>query len=69
VDELRAAFRALRPELDDHVFTVEVEQWVSQSERFVGERTRRRLPVDRRSGEWWHVYADAPVSVRSRHIS
>src|SRR5205814_4242480 len=26
-------FRALQPELDDHVFAVEVEQWVSQYER------------------------------------
>ena len=33
VDELRASFRQLQPELDDHVFTVEVEQWVSAYER------------------------------------
>jgi integrase len=33
VDELRSLFRALQPELDDHVFTVEIEQWVSQYER------------------------------------
>ncbi len=33
VAELRASFRALQPELDDHVFTVEVERWVSQYER------------------------------------
>ena len=33
VDELRASFRKLQPELDDHVFSVEVEQWVSQFER------------------------------------
>jgi site-specific recombinase XerD len=32
-DELRASFRELQPELDDYVFTVEVEQWVSQYER------------------------------------
>jgi site-specific recombinase XerD len=30
---LRDSFRTLQPELDDHVFTVEVEQWVSQFER------------------------------------
>ena len=30
---LRESFRTLQPELDDHVFTVEVEQWVSQYER------------------------------------
>jgi integrase len=33
VVELRSLFRALDPELDDHVFTVEVEQWVSQYDR------------------------------------
>jgi integrase len=33
VEALRASFRELQPELDDHVFTVEVEQWVSQFER------------------------------------
>jgi site-specific recombinase XerD len=33
VAEMRSLFRALKPELDDHVFTVEVEQWVSQYER------------------------------------
>ncbi len=32
-DELRALFRALQPELDEYVFAVEVEQWVSQFER------------------------------------
>src|SRR5512133_2012367 len=30
---MRSLFRVLKPELDDHVFTVEVEQWVSQYER------------------------------------
>jgi len=33
VIELRSLFRSLQPELDDHIFTVEVEQWVSQYER------------------------------------
>jgi integrase len=33
VAELRDLFRKLEPELDDYVFTVEVEQWVSQFER------------------------------------
>jgi integrase len=33
VAQLRSLFRALQPELDDHVFTVEIEQWVSQYER------------------------------------
>src|SRR5205085_9487623 len=31
--ELRASFRQLQPELDDHLFTVEVEQWMSASDR------------------------------------
>jgi hypothetical protein len=33
VSELRASARELQPELDDFVFTVYVEQWVSQFER------------------------------------
>jgi len=33
IAELRASFRELQPELDDYVFTVTVEQWVSQYER------------------------------------
>ena len=36
--ELRLLFREQAPELDDHVFAVEVEQWVSQFRR---ERTRK----------------------------
>jgi site-specific recombinase XerD len=40
VDELRESFRQLQPELDDHVFTVEVEQWVSAYER----QRRRKDP-------------------------
>jgi integrase len=30
---LRQSFRSLQPELDDYVFTVEVEQWISQYDR------------------------------------
>jgi site-specific recombinase XerD len=30
---LRHSFRSLQPELDDYVFTVEVEQWISQYDR------------------------------------
>jgi site-specific recombinase XerD len=30
---LRTSFQELQPELDDHLFTVEIEQWVSQYER------------------------------------
>jgi integrase/recombinase XerC len=40
--ELRGSFRDLQPELDDHMFTVEVEQWVSASER---QRRRKDAKV------------------------
>ncbi len=33
VEELRASFRELEPDLEDFMFTVEVEQWVSQHDR------------------------------------
>jgi integrase len=33
LSELRRCFKTVGPELDDHLFTVEVEQWVSQYER------------------------------------
>ena len=36
--ELRVLFRELAPELEDHIFVVEVEQWVSQHQR---ERRRK----------------------------
>jgi site-specific recombinase XerD len=68
VDELRASFRVLQPELDDHVFTVEVEQWVSQYERV----RRRKNPKGRASGQaLWRmvarVCARAGVRVVSPH--
>jgi integrase len=47
VDELRASFRELQPELDDYVFTVEVEQWTSQYERV----RRRKNPKGAASGQ------------------
>ena len=40
--ELRRCFREIEPDLDDYVFTVEVEQWVSAT-----ERQRRRLDPKR----------------------
>jgi integrase len=40
LDGLRERFRIPQPELDDHVFTVEVEQWISQYER----KRRRKDP-------------------------
>ena len=45
--QLRVLFRELGPELEDHVFVVEVEQWVSQHRR---ER-RRKDPKKPASGQ------------------
>jgi len=44
LEELRRSFRELQPELDDHVFTVEVEQWVSQYDR-VRRRMNPKVPA------------------------
>src|SRR4051812_34555368 len=44
VTELRESFCGLQPELEDHVFTVEVEQWVSQFKR-VRRRKDPRQPA------------------------
>jgi site-specific recombinase XerD len=44
VRELRTSMRELQPELDDYVFTVEVEQFVSQYER-VRRRKNPKLPA------------------------
>jgi site-specific recombinase XerD len=68
LDELRRSFLELQPELDDHVFTVEVEQWVSAF-----ERQRRRLDPKRpASGQalmrmLWRVCARAGVRKLSPH--
>jgi len=68
VDALRTSFRQLQPELDDHVFTVEVEQWVSAYER---ER-RRKDPKQRASDQAlmrmvWRVCKRAGVRRLSPH--
>jgi site-specific recombinase XerD len=44
VRELRASMRELQPELDDFVFTVEVEQWASQYDR-VRKRKNPKMPA------------------------
>jgi len=44
VAELRVSFRELQPELDDYVFTVEVEQWATQYER-VRRRKNPKVPA------------------------
>jgi integrase/recombinase XerD len=45
--ELRQCFRGIRPELDDYVFTVEVEQWISSTDR----QRRRKDPKQPRSSQ------------------
>jgi len=52
LDELRASFRLLQPELDDYVFTVEVEQWVSQYER---KRTRKNPKAPASEQSLWRM--------------
>ena len=52
VDELRASMRELQPELDDYVFTVEVEQWVSQYERV---RKRKNPKVQASDQAIWRM--------------
>jgi len=47
VERLRECFREIEPDLDDHVFTVEVEQWVSQDRRV----RRRKDPKQAASGQ------------------
>jgi integrase len=44
VEQLRASFRSLRPELDDYVFVAEVEQGNSQHER-VRRPRNSKLPA------------------------
>jgi site-specific recombinase XerD len=44
LDGLSESVRVLQPELDDHVFTVEVEQWISQYERR-RERKNPKMPA------------------------
>jgi site-specific recombinase XerD len=68
VGELRASFRELQPELDDHVFTVEVEQWVSAYQR----RRRRKDPKQPASDQAlmrmvWRVCRRAGVRRLSPH--
>jgi site-specific recombinase XerD len=66
--ELRQSFRELAPDLDDYIFTVEVEVWVSQFKR---ER-RRKDPKKKRSAQaLWRlvkrVSARAEVTSLSPH--
>ena len=66
--ELRRSFRELQPELDDHIFTVEVEHWVSAS-----ERKRRRKDAKVQASDQalmrmvWRVCKRAGVQQLSPH--
>ena len=66
--ELRVSFRELAPDLDDHLFTVEVEVWVSQFKR---ERRRKDPKVKRSAQALWRlvkrVSARAEVTSLSPH--
>jgi site-specific recombinase XerD len=68
VEELRASMRELQPELDDYVFTVEVEQFVSQYERV---RRRKDSKVQASEQALWRmvrrVCKRAGVRVLSPH--
>ena len=69
LDELRESFRKLQPELDDHVFTVEVEQWISQYER---KRERKDPKTPASDQALWRMVrrvCGRAGSVRCRHTS
>jgi site-specific recombinase XerD len=66
--ELRISFRTLQPELDDYVFSVEVEQWISAYER---QRRRKdpKLPASDQAlmRMVWRVCARAGIRRLSPH--
>jgi site-specific recombinase XerD len=68
VAELRSLFRMLEPGLDHHVFTVEVEQWVSQYER-VRRQKDPRVPASAQAlmRMVWRVCKRAEVRRLSPH--
>ena len=66
LQELRHSFRELCPDLSDHVFTVEVEVWVSQFKR---ER-RRKDPKKKRSGQaLWRLVKRVSARAEVRSLS
>src|SRR5207248_835665 len=66
--ELRASFRELGPELDDHVFTVEVEQWVSAFERVRRQKDPKQAASDQALMRMvWRVCQRAGVRRLSPH--
>jgi integrase/recombinase XerD len=68
VEELRASFREIQPELDDYVFTVEVEQWASQYERVRRRKDPKRPSSDQSIWRMVHrVCARAGVRRLSPH--
>jgi integrase-like protein len=67
-DQLRTTWMTLQPDAEDHVFTVEVEQWVSQYER----RRRRKDPRQPASDQAlmrmvWRVCRRAGIKDLSPH--
>jgi integrase len=66
--ELRESFRTLRPELDDHVFTVEVEQWVSHDRRVRRRKDPKKPASDQALMRMvWRVCKRAGVRSLSPH--
>jgi integrase len=65
---LRSSFRTLRPELDDHVFTVEVEQWVSHDRRARRRKDPKKPASDQALMRMvWRVCKRAEVRLLSPH--
>jgi len=66
--ELRLSFRAIEPELDDHVFTVEVEQWVSHNKRMRRRKDPKKPASDQALMRMvWRVCERAGVRLLSPH--
>jgi integrase len=66
--ELRESFRRLRPELDDHVFTVEVEQWVSHDQRVRRRKDPKKAASDQALMRMvWRVCKRAGIRSLSPH--
>jgi integrase len=66
VTELRSSFRALEPDLDDHVFTV--EQWVSHDRRARRRKDPKKPASDQALMRMvWRVCKRAEVRLLSPH--
>jgi integrase len=68
VAELRMSFRAIEPALDDHVFTVEVEQWISHDRRVRRRKDPKKPASDQALMRMvWRVCKRAGVRPLSPH--